>query len=120
MLKCVEFIALYSPSQGRFLRMIGDCVDGGGGRRRFDQLPDEWHSERFCVVIANEGEIALYSVPNQRFIRMDNDADVSGKGGIMGAGELGTRTLERLTIVNAGQGLRPRQRDRDNGSMCNN
>ena len=56
-------------------------------------------------MIANEGEIALYSVPNQRFIRMDNDADVSGKGGIMGAGELGTRKFERLTIVNAGQGL---------------
>lgn len=105
MLRYSNVIALYSPSHGRFLRMMGDCVDGGGGRRGFDNLPDEWHSERFCVVIAKEGEIALYSVPNQRFIRMDHDADVNGKGGIMTAGELGARTLERLTIVNAGQGL---------------
>lgn len=105
MLQYSNVIALYSPSQGRFLRMMGDCVDGGGGRRSFDHLPNEWHSERFCVVIAKEGEIALYSVPNQRFIRMDHDADVNAKGGIMAAGELGARTLERLTIVNAGQGL---------------
>ena len=81
MLRYSNVIALYSPSHGRFLRMMGDCVDGGGGRRGFDNLPDEWHSERFCVVIAKEGEIALYSVPNQRFIRMDHDADVNGKGG---------------------------------------
>jgi len=95
-------IALYSHSAHRFVRVVGDSVDGNGGLQSFENLPDTWDSARFLVVDAGGGKIALHSASHECFVRVAIRS--MGGGGRIAPGDLGTWTLERLTVVDAGDG----------------
>lgn len=84
--------------------MVGEEVDGRGGHMNLDGLPVEWASERFTVVDAGGGEIALHSPCHGRFVRLCEEA-VDAKGGPRHAENLGDWQLERFTVVDAGGGL---------------
>ena len=49
--------------------MCSGQVDGGGGQ--VDTLPADWRSERFRVVDAGNGKIALHSGTERRFLRAE-------------------------------------------------
>ena len=49
---------------------MGSRVDAKGGKRSVDQLPAKWDSERFTIVDAGNGSIALHSKSHNRFMRM--------------------------------------------------
>ena len=91
-------------NSNRFVRAWGDSVDSGGGPMRLADLPPEWESERFTVVDAGGGEIALYNATHRRFVRMDQHGKVDGGGGPKAQHELGKWCLERFTVVDAGEG----------------
>jgi hypothetical protein len=63
-----NIVALYNIGCGSFVRMKGNSVDCKGGPKVIDQLPFEWDSERFLVVNAGKGRIALYSPSHRRFL----------------------------------------------------
>jgi hypothetical protein len=67
-------MALHSPAHQRFIRMMGDRVDTGGGNMGSADLPDDWHSERFTVVDAGHGEVSLHSSSHGRFVRMAGES----------------------------------------------
>jgi hypothetical protein len=55
-----------------FIRIYGTCVDWSGGPKAINALPFEWDSERFLVVNAGNGRIALYSPTHRRFLASRN------------------------------------------------
>ena len=71
--------ALHSASHKRFVRMVEETVDSKGGEKAANELPRGWDGERFTIVDAGGGLIALHSKNNNRFIKMDGgDANVNG------------------------------------------
>ncbi|KAG1658456.1 hypothetical protein FOA52_005620 [Chlamydomonas sp. UWO 241] len=95
-------VALHSTCHRRFLRLDGEHVDGHGGHRDADDLPDDWNLERFTVVDAGPGQIALHSASHNRFVRIIVDR-VDARGGVRNAGKLPDDwDSERLTVVDAG------------------
>lgn len=102
-------IALHSPAQNRFIRIMNMQVEAHGGPMNFDALPvsgsDRWSSELFIVVYAGNGEIALYNKWHRRFICMDNE-EVMSSCIPLGINDLSPDSqAERFTIVHAGDGL---------------
>jgi hypothetical protein len=100
-------VALHSASHKRFLRLVGggEDVDGHGGHRELSDLPDDWDAERFTVVDAGPGQIALLSKSHNRFVRVIGDR-VDARGGVRGAHDLPDDWgSERLTVVDAGDGM---------------
>mmetsp|Transcript_13300 Transcript_13300/g.32058 ORF Transcript_13300/g.32058 Transcript_13300/m.32058 type:complete len:407 (-) Transcript_13300:466-1686(-) len=73
-------IALYSQVNKRFVRLIGESVDGCGGETS-SELPHFWDSERFTVVDAGNSKVALHSHSHNRFMRLDNRENVNALGG---------------------------------------
>ena len=45
----------------------------GSDTKDADQLPDDWNWERFRVVDAGDGQIALHNSIDNRFVRMNYD-----------------------------------------------
>jgi len=70
-------VALYNKRVDRFMRMNGDrnTMDASSRRDRED-LPDDWNWERFTVVDAGSGYIALHNEKFNRFVRMNNKGDM--------------------------------------------
>ena len=64
------------------MRLNGECVDSRGGIRGQNELPREWSSERFTLVDAGDGLVALHSAVHNRFVRLDDRSSVSAKGGV--------------------------------------
>jgi hypothetical protein len=67
-----NIVALYDIKQQSFVRIYGNTVDCGGGVKAPNALPFEWGSERFLVVDAGNGRIALYSPCHRRFLATRN------------------------------------------------
>jgi hypothetical protein len=92
-------VFLYNPHHKRFVRMMGDNVNGGGGEIEMDALPAAWDSERFVIVNAGGGEIALHNATHRRFVRLIGK-DVEAKGGEKAVNELPADwDSERFTLV---------------------
>jgi hypothetical protein len=71
--------ALLAPTPSAFIRIKGNSVDCDGGHKSIDELPFFWASERFLVVNAGNGRIALYSPKHRRFLAAQNGkAEASG------------------------------------------
>ena len=47
-----------------------------------DTLPDDWDSERFTLIDAGDGLVALHSRSHNRFLRLDGQLSVNAKGGL--------------------------------------
>jgi hypothetical protein len=75
-------VALYSWNEGRFLAMDqnGRCC---ATLFRPENLDNTRTCERFKVVDAGDGQVALYNIWHQRFLRVNGD-DVDGLGGPVG------------------------------------
>merc|ERR1719375_2836183 len=73
-------------------------------RKAWNKMPRGWNWERFRVVKAGNGQIALHSRTHNRFVRMN------GKGGVDVSPARSWKKLpsgwqwERFTVVNAGNG----------------
>merc|ERR1719456_217911 len=69
-----------------------------------DALPDNWTWERFIVVDAGNGEIALHSKIHNKFIRMNSDGnmDASAEKDVDALPD--NWTWERFKLVDAGNG----------------
>ena len=67
-----NIVALYNTKTQKFLRIRGESVDFGGGAKVIDKLPFDWDFERFLVVSAGNGRIALYSPSHRRFLLSNN------------------------------------------------
>jgi len=83
----LDQVAFYSTCHKRFLRMEGDgAVNGYGGQiDNEDQLPTDWHCERFQLIPEDEGRrFLIYSPFAKRFLRILYPEDtVDGKGGVV-------------------------------------
>jgi hypothetical protein len=93
-------IALHCSAHNRFLRMKDDEVNGFGGRKRANELPTDWASERFVVVDAGDGLFALFSPTHKRFLRL-HGTQVNGKGGVLNI-TASPRECERFAIRDKG------------------
>eukprot|EP00439_Symbiodinium_sp_Y106_P072900 s810_g13.t1 len=94
-------IALQGQTHRRFLRMNSQSdMDASGPR---DDFPFEWTWERFTVVDAGNGEIALHNTWHNRFVRMNTDGmDASA---VKAASDLPAGwSWERFTVVYGGNG----------------
>mmetsp|Transcript_6254 Transcript_6254/g.8224 ORF Transcript_6254/g.8224 Transcript_6254/m.8224 type:complete len:624 (-) Transcript_6254:590-2461(-) len=102
-------IALRNHKHGRFMRVCGTSVDGDGcdssKMDKKEMLPDDCISERFMIVDAGGGSVAIQSARHDCFIRMDQ------KGAVKAVTSSGQRVheWERFTVVrmNGGDILRP-------------
>ncbi|CAE7779833.1 UVR8 [Symbiodinium sp. CCMP2592] len=88
-------IALQGWAHGRFLRMNTSIIDAS--------IPTDWTWERFTVVDAGNGKIALHNTFHNRFVLMSSTGmDTSG---FRAADELPSDAIwERFTVVDAGDG----------------
>merc|ERR1711988_1799228 len=83
-LKAGSTIALHNSRLNRFARMDG-TEDTGATHPRMDasskrdanDLPSNWAWERFTVVDAGNGQIALHNSRLNRFVRMDGTEDTA-------------------------------------------
>jgi serine/threonine protein kinase len=94
-------IALYCSQHRRFLRVRDGTVNGHGGVRDGNSLPDDWDSERFEVVDAGEGKVAFHNPSWNCFVRMSG-RKVDALGGPMDADKLPPASewgAERFLIV---------------------
>ncbi|CAJ1441752.1 unnamed protein product [Effrenium voratum] len=96
-------IALYRKDAKKFLRMNGADMDSASWDDPKNPLPYDWSWERFTVVDAGSGQIALHSSVHNRYVRMsDANMDTSGHNA---ASQLPDGwTDERFTPVYAGNG----------------
>jgi hypothetical protein len=67
-----NIVALYLCNHGAFVRNKGNSVDCKGGSKAIGELPFEWGAERFLVVNAGNGRIALYSPCRRQFLAARN------------------------------------------------
>ena len=74
-------IALYNPTQKRFVRMPTGVNMDKSPERPDGTLPDNWTWEVFKVVDGGNGMIALYNTLHKRFVRMPtgNNMDKSAE-----------------------------------------
>ena len=85
------------PQSDTFLDCSNESPDGS--------LPSGWEWEKFKVVDAGSGLIALWSPTYKRFIRM-NDGNYLDKSGESASGTLPSGwTWEKFKVVDAGSGL---------------
>ena len=93
-----SIIALYSPHCRRFMHMNGGGL-GVTNEMNGHGVPDHWTWERFTVVDAGNGEIALHSATHNRFV---------GPGGVSPHRNVGDLphdwSSERFTVVEVGNG----------------
>jgi hypothetical protein len=108
LLKVGSTVALWNPAHKRYIRMPdGDKLDKSpdDANSKNMKLPDGWNWERFEVVDAGNGEIALYNKAHNRFVRMpagdklDKSPD-PGKSGKLKDGW----NWERFKVVDGGNG----------------
>jgi len=97
-----QTVAFHNVIHMRYARLRGKSADGSDQRRAND-LPGGWQWERFKVVDAGGGQVALWSRAHNRYLRMHgNYMDGSAK---RGENDLpGGWTWERFTPVAVGAG----------------
>ena len=114
-------VALYCSEHRRFLRVRWDNVDGHGGVKDSNSLPDSWDGERFIIVDAGDGKVAFHNPRWNRFIRMSANK-VDALGGPMDVNKLPPASewgAERFQIVAHHPVVRPGDNIALYGS-CNN
>ncbi|CAE7485079.1 unnamed protein product [Symbiodinium natans] len=60
-------VALYNPHSGRYLKMSTNKLEPSPPMEKWG-IPDSWGLERFTVVDAKKGQIALHSSAHNRFV----------------------------------------------------
>lgn len=70
-------VALYDIANRCFLRVWNDSADYNGGWKQVTELSLEMDSERFLVVDAGAGCIALYNPRHRRFLCCQKDGSLS-------------------------------------------
>ncbi|CAE7687129.1 unnamed protein product [Symbiodinium sp. CCMP2456] len=75
-----SIIGLYNPHWSRWVRMGGDHGDvvDRSGTTAFEPLPSDWTWEKFAVVDAGDGLIALHSPKWNRFLSLSPEGEVYG------------------------------------------
>ena len=72
-----SIMAFYSPYHSRYLRMNDNAdIDRGGSCSYDDPLPASWTWEKFAIVDAGNGLIALHSPKFNRFVKMTATGDL--------------------------------------------
>ena len=100
-----SMIALHCTVHNRFLRMRSDGnMDGGGNRDFAAGIEANWEWERFTVVDAGNGQIALHSPRWNRFVMMGGNQVVEASAHKASIELPEEWTSERFTVVNAGDG----------------
>jgi len=75
-----SIIGLYNPHWSRWIRMGGDHGDvvDRSGTTAFEALPSDWTWEKFAVVDAGDGLIALHCPKWNRFLSLSPEGEVYG------------------------------------------
>jgi hypothetical protein len=106
-------IALWSKIHNRFMRMNANGMMDGSGTKAKDQLPSDWTWERFTVVteqgpaasgvaaILGGAKVMLHSKIHNRFVRMNDQADMDTSGQHGPTVPPPEWTWERFTVVDA-------------------
>jgi hypothetical protein len=102
-----NIIALYDDKRaagGAFYRMRFASVDFRGGNKAIDALPFQWEFERFLVVDAGNGLIALYSPSHYSFLSVVNETFVASQP--LGNMDDRPRANESFKVVHTNDGDR--------------
>jgi len=105
MLPVNSIIALHSTKHNRFVRM-----NGGNGRmgasepQSWNSFTSHWKWERFRVVDAGNGEIALHCARFNRFVKMHSDGYMEYSVEKNWHDFPSEWTWERFRVVDAGKG----------------
>ena len=95
-------VCLFNLHHRRFVRVMGEDVNGGGGVRAGpDDLPgvESWPSERFTVVDGGNGTLAFHNAHHNRFMRLFN-GHVDARAGVKSIADFPvTWSAERFEIV---------------------
>lgn len=92
-------VALHSKTNNRFLRMNDNADMDRSAERNVDELPDNWSWERFTVVDAGNGQVALHSAKWNRFVLINKGDALAGNPTTELSGSWG-----RFAVVPAGNG----------------
>ena len=99
-------VAFHSKVSGRFLRLNGDSQDmDQSGEKEMNQLPPGWSWERFTVVDAGNGEVALHSAHFNRFVKVGEGRDPQVSGHVDANALPDNWARERFAVVPAGDGV---------------
>lgn len=94
-----DVVALHNSVHNRFVRLNNGISDSSAASN-WNQLPDSWTWERFTVVDAGEGSIALYSKHWKKFLKFGGAVSPVAEMNELPSGWWG----EKWSIVNAGEG----------------
>ncbi|CAE7206521.1 unnamed protein product [Symbiodinium necroappetens] len=100
-----SIMAFYSPYHSRYLRMNDNAdIDRSGSCSYDDPLPASWTWEKFAVVDAGNGLIALHSPKFNRFVKMTATGDLIA-GPYKAASQLPDEWTDlKFRVVEAGKG----------------
>ncbi len=99
-------VAFHSKVSGRFLRLNGDSQDmDQSGEKEMNQFPPDWWWERFTVVDAGNGEVALHSAHFNRFVKVGEGCDPQVSGHVDANALPDNWARERFAVVPAGDGV---------------
>ncbi|OLQ01651.1 hypothetical protein AK812_SmicGene15575 [Symbiodinium microadriaticum] len=102
-----SIIGLYNPHWSRWVRMggeHGDVVDRSGSTA-FDSMPSGWTWEKFAVVDAGDGLIALHSPKWNRFLSLNPEGHVYGSPNQAASQLPSDWTWQKFKVVYAGDGM---------------
>ena len=95
-------VAIYSRAWKRFIKLRDNGVVQSSPVVHSSVMPDSWAWERFTVVDAGNGKIALHSCYNNRFLQMGAHAPTGS--GHHSAHIPESMTYEMFTVVDGGNG----------------
>ena len=95
-------VAVYSRAWQRFIKLRDNGVVESSPVVSSGVMPDAWGWERFTVVDAGNGQIALHSCYNNRFVQMGAHAPTGS--GHHSARIPDSMTYEKFTVVDGGNG----------------
>merc|ERR1719408_517505 len=97
-------VAFHSKIHNRYIRLRDNKDMDASDTKGVNELPDNWTWERFHVVDAGNGEIALWSEIHNRYIRMHENGNMDASGS-KGKDDLPSDwTWERFKVVDGGNG----------------
>ena len=102
-------VALHNSLHNRYIRLSPDGVADNSGIMDVSGIPDGWTWERFLVVpvtpyLKPGSVVALHNSLHNRFLRMNDNADMD-RSGVKGVHELpGDWTWELFTVVDGQNG----------------
>jgi hypothetical protein len=94
-------VALFHPDHKRYMRIDGNAkfvVNGPGQGTAASALPASWKWERFRVIDAGNGRVALYNHEFKRFVRLSSTYDVDSTASADPYGLPATWNQERFEV----------------------